>query len=206
MHTCPRLICPESCAARRPCTSDPRPQPRRAPPSENAIVADPQLLRCQLAVSVLRLFPNVPLPQPRLRLGPATRQDRGHFRPRDRVSTCMNEVKNLTRASIVNEFGPSTPRSSGSALGMPFAKLHFRGRSERCPWAFCISPARCGGATRPKPGRPVLIAESATESSQFTPNHRVPRVPAGALSCARHFCDSCATTSYVWLKLGSQAP
>ena len=125
-------------------TSDPA-EAARAPFGE-AIVAEPQLVLCQLAAAVAPS--ERPLPQPRLRPEPATRTV--PLSP-ETVFDVLNEVK-PDEAVIVNERSSSTnrhptPSPSGSALGST-ARRASTFRLE-VPWASAFPPP--WGCNSPSP-------------------------------------------------------
>lgn len=117
----------------------------RAPMGE-AIVADPQLLLCQLAAAVAPS--ERPLPQPRPRLGPAT--DRTVPLSPETVFDVLNEVK-PDEAVIVNE-STSNTESFWQRIGFD------RARSFYFPAAGALGfgiPAAVG-VQLAEPGRPVI--------------------------------------------------
>ena len=125
-------------------TSDPA-EAARAPVGE-AIVADPQLVLCQLAGAVAPSERS--LPQPRLRLGPAT--DRTVPLSPETVFDVLNEVK-PDEAVIVNE-STSNTESFWQRIGLD------RARSFYFPAAGALGfgiPAAVG-VQLAEPGRPVI--------------------------------------------------
>ena len=125
-------------------TSDPA-EAARAPIGE-AIVADPQLLLCQLAAAVAPS--ERPLPQPRLRVEPAT--DRTVPLSPETVFDVLNEVK-PDEAVIVNE-STSNTESFWQRIGLD------RARSFYFPAAGALGfgiPAAVG-VQLAEPGRPVI--------------------------------------------------
>ena len=125
-------------------TSDPA-EAARAPMGE-AIVADPQLLLCQLAGAVAPS--ERPLPQPRMRVEPAT--DRTVPLSPETVFDVLNEVK-PDEAVIVNE-STSNTESFWQRIGLD------RARSFYFPAAGALGfgiPAAVG-VQLAEPGRPVI--------------------------------------------------
>jgi benzoylformate decarboxylase len=125
-------------------TNDPA-EAARAPIGD-AIVADPHLLLCQLAAAVAPS--ERPLPQPRLRLEPAT--DRTAPLSPETVFDVLNEVKS-NEAVIVNE-STSNTESFWERVGLD------RARSFYFPAAGALGfgiPAAVG-VQLAEPGRPVI--------------------------------------------------